>query len=179
MVTIVEYLPQQAFALIFIFARVGAMLMLVAGIGEAFISERIRLGIALGIALLLVPIIPVPAVPSSPLMLFILLAGEVLIGVFFGLLARFMMAAMDMAGMIIGAQSGLANAMIFNPAAATQGALVGYFISMIAVMGVLAMDLHHLAIAAIKDSYFVFIAGAAPPDQDTVSYTHLTLPTKA
>ena len=41
-----ELLPDQAFALLLVFVRLGSALMLMPGFGEAYISPRVRLILA-------------------------------------------------------------------------------------------------------------------------------------
>src|SRR5690606_23569742 len=105
------------------------------GIGEAYISARARLFLALTTGLVLTPVVQplIPPIPGSPLGLTVLLMAEITIGVFMGLLSRMLIAAMHTAGMIIAMQSGLAAAMMFDPTAGTQGSPFGNLLSLTAV----------------------------------------------
>lgn len=158
-------LPADAFQIMLVFARVGAALMLLPGLGEASVSPQIRLAVALLFALAVAPLVaPVlPGVPGSPLGVLMVVGQEVLVGLFFGLLARIMMAALQIGGMIAAYQMGLANAFSFDPTAAQQGALVGAFLSLLGVMVIFATETHHLVFAAVVRSYDVFVPGRALP----------------
>ena len=52
----VSFLPALAAAFLLVFARIGTMIMLMPGLGEVNIPTRIRLGIALALTLILLPL---------------------------------------------------------------------------------------------------------------------------
>lgn len=161
-------LTGEAFSFLLVFARVGAALMVLPGIGDSYVPSRIRLLLALLVtALILPPLVPaLPPVPASPLLLVVLVGGEILVGLFFGLVARLLLSALEIAGTIISMQASLANAFVFNPAMASQGTLLGAFLTMLGLLLIFLTDLHHLMLLAIADSYSVFPPGALPPIGD-------------
>jgi flagellar biosynthetic protein FliR len=160
-----EYLTANAFALFFVFARIGAALMLLPGFGEVFIPARIRLLLAVGITVVVTPVVGefIPAPPDGPLRMFVLLGHEMAVGLFLGAIARAMIAALHMAGVIIGFQTSLANASLFDPLNAGQGTLIGSFLNVLGVFMIFAADLHHLMLIAVIDSYSLFVPGATLP----------------
>jgi flagellar biosynthetic protein FliR len=163
-----EYLTSNAFALFFVFARIGAALMLLPGFGEVFIPARIRLLLAVGITVVITPVVGdyIPATPDGPLRMFAVLGHEIAVGLFLGAIARAMIASLHMAGVIIGFQTSLANAHLFDPLNAGQGSLVGSFLNVLGVFLIFATDLHHLMLIAVIDSYSLFVPGAALPIGD-------------
>ena len=163
-----ELLPLEAYALFLIFARVGAFLLLMPTIGEAYISPRIRLGLALGITLVIAPVaLPlVPPEPPSGMGLALLVMGEVLVGLFLGQIMRVFMAGLSTAGTIIAFQTGFSNALLFNPAMSDQGALPAVFLTLLGTLLVLVTDTHHLMLMALVDSYRLFEPGMAPMPAD-------------
>lgn len=52
----ISFLPVLAATFMLVFARVGAMMMLLPGFGEANVPVRLRLGIALLLAMILLPL---------------------------------------------------------------------------------------------------------------------------
>ena len=52
----ISFLPALAATFLLVFARVGAMMMLLPGFGEASVPVRLRLGIALLLTLILLPL---------------------------------------------------------------------------------------------------------------------------
>ena len=158
-----EFLTAGVLAFILTFVRIGTAIMIMPGLGDYFVPERIRLHIAIGITFVLFPL----ALPHMPkpfpgtFMLLFLIVTEFTVGVFFGMIARILMLALDTAGMVISISSGLANAQLFNPALATQGSLMGAFLSVTGVMFLFVTNLHHLLIRGIVESYDLFPLGGA------------------
>lgn len=166
------FLTNGVFAFMMTFVRVGTILMIMPGLGDSFISERIRLHMALAMSFVLFPFVMIympPVVPDFPTMI-VLAVQELIIGLMIGTVARIFMTALDTAGMVISAQSGLANAQVFNPSMATQGSLVGALLSVTGVLVIFASGLHHVLIIGIVESYKAFPFGKMP---DTGSIAEL------
>ena len=163
-----DVLQADLFAFFIVFARIGAAVMLIPGFGEAYVTPRIRLIIAIGIALVVTPLVSagLPGLPESPWLLFLMLLGEVVIGLFIGTLARILLAALQIAGMVIAYQAGMANAFIEDPLAASQGALYGAFLGVLGILVIFETGLHYLLLSAVIDSYTVFPTGQMPPLDD-------------
>ena len=155
-------------AFILTFARLGATAMIMPGIGDSFVSTRIRLLIALSLSFVLTPVamkyMPTPLPTSFDLYLLIMM--EVIVGVFIGTIMRIFMSALDTAGMIISFQSGLANAQVFNPSFAAQGSLIGAFMSVTGVVVLFSSDLYLLLIYGLVDCYKIFPIGQLPAAGD-------------
>ncbi|RDD60845.1 flagellar biosynthetic protein FliR [Ferruginivarius sediminum] len=163
-----EVLPASLFAVLLVFVRVGAAMMQMPGIGDPYVSPRARLLFALLLALAVTPVLsPVlPGQPESVAVLFVLLAGELFIGFFLGALAKVMMSALVVAGMVMAYMSALANALVNDPAAQQQGSIAGSFLNVTALVLIFALNLHHLLIGAVVDSYAIFPPGDLPPVGD-------------
>lgn len=163
-----QFLVTELFAFLLVFARMGSTMMLLPGIGEAYVSPRTRLFLALMISLVITPLAQpqMPPIPGSPLGLTVLLAAEITVGIFLGLLSRMLISTMHTAGMIIAFQSGLAAAMMFDINAGTQGSPFGNLLSLGAVMLIFALNLHHVMIIGVADSYTLFAPGTFPPMGD-------------
>jgi len=156
-----ELLPQQAFSLLLVFVRLGTALMLMPGFGESYISARIRLLIALTVSVVVLPILPpvLPALPDSAMALFLLIFGEAFVGFFLGSVSRILMAALSIGGMMIAMVTGLANALTNDPTAAQQGSIAGSFLSMMALLIIITLDLHHVLLRGVIESYQLFVPG--------------------
>lgn len=149
---------QQVYAGGLIFARLGAFVMLIPGIGENFVPARARLAFAFLFALMLFPIVganapPVPAAVSGA-------AGavikEVLIGLMIGAILRMFMTSLAAAGEIVSIQTTLSFAQTANPTEAQSSTSLGTFLTLLGVLLIMTTDLHHLFIGAIVKSYQVF-----------------------
>ncbi len=157
-------LPSSIFAIALVFARTGAIMMLMPGIGEVGVPTRIRLGLALTVALIIGGIVgnQMPSMPAQPYLFAGLIIQEVLIGLFFGALARLMMSALVVAGQVAGMQTGLAFAQTFDPTQGQQGAILASFLNLTAVTLIFATGLHHLFLTGIVGTYSIIPAGSIP-----------------
>ena len=161
-------LPAEVFTVLLVFVRIGAAVMLMPGIGDPYVAARARLLLALLIALLAAPTVAadLPALPDNTVSLVLLIVGEVIIGLFIGSIARFFMAALTTAGMIIAYSASLANALTNDPTAAQQGSVIGSFLTVVALLLIFSLDLHHLLLRATVGSYALFVPGEALPVGD-------------
>lgn len=165
-------LPEFAIAFALVFARIGTMMMLLPGLGERTAPVRVRLILAVMVVFVVLPVLR-PGLPTSPANfpdLVRVLIGEMMIGFTFGLAGRFLMSSLTTAGVIIAQQLGLSFTMIFDPANASQGqsAIIGSFLSMLGISLILAMNIHHVALLGLVDSYQTFRPGEIPPAGDAV-----------
>jgi flagellar biosynthetic protein FliR len=164
---IVTLAPLEVFVFLLTFARVGAMVMLMPAIGEMAVPVRVRLMLALAVSFVMVPLTgPTPAIPGQPLALASLVGSEVLVGLIVGMTARLVMSALQVAGSTIAMQTGLGFVQAIDPAFGVQGAIVGTFLSLLAVTVIFVSGLHVLLFDAIVRSYQVFVPGAAIPMSD-------------
>ncbi len=154
------FIETQLFAFLLIFTRVGTAMMIMPGIGESFTPTNIRLFIALGLSLVMTPVLStfLPALPTQPGLLFVLLGAEAITGLFIGTVMRILMSALDTAGMVIGLNTGLANAQVFNPASGGQGSIVGALLGVFGVTMILVTNMHHFLLITIFESYQMFPA---------------------
>lgn len=159
-----SFITLNVLAFILTFVRIGTAVMLMPGIGDSFVPANIRLYFALALALVLMPMVATKLPNPMPMggMLFILIFVEFLVGALIGTVARIFMSATDTAGMIVSFQAGLSNAQLFNPQMAGQGSLVGAFFSVTAATLLFTLNLHHLMIMGLLESYNRFPIGDIP-----------------
>jgi flagellar biosynthetic protein FliR len=163
-----QFLPAEIFAFLAVFTRLGAAFMVLPAFGEAVVPARIRLGMALAITLVVLPIVrgTLPPLPSNPGTLVAFLALEVTIGFFIGAVARLLVTTLDTAGMLISVQIGLSTATIFNPALQTTGSLPSVLLSLGGLIIILETNLHHLLLEGLVDTYTLFKPAEALPMGD-------------
>ena len=104
----ISLLPALAAAFMLVFARIGAMVMLLPGFGETNIPVRIKLAIALALTLIILPLhraaYHIDMQSMAPLM--VMLVHEIVIGVVLGATARVTLSALQVAGSVIAQQLG-------------------------------------------------------------------------
>lgn len=163
-----EILAAEAFAYLLVFTRIGAMIMMMPGLGERMVPTRIRLVLALGISFLIYMLVGdmLPAMPVSPFTLAGLLIGEAAVGLMIGTIARMLLSALHVAGSVLAVQTGLAAAQQFDPTQGSQGALMAGFLTLMGITLIMVTDLHHLLIGAMDSSYHLFPPGGSLPVQD-------------
>ncbi|OYX69502.1 MAG: flagellar biosynthetic protein FliR [Caulobacter sp. 32-67-35] len=154
-----------------VFARVGAMVMLMPGIGDTSVPARVRLGFALLMSLLLTPLLQntVPGVPTSVGGLWGQVIHEILIGLMIGSVLKLFFTAMSTAGEVISMQTTLSFAQTTNPSMGQSSTAVATFLSMLGLTLIMATDLHHLFIGAIVKSYDLFPFSRAVPVNDAAT----------
>ncbi|MEW6769123.1 MAG: flagellar biosynthetic protein FliR [Pseudomonadota bacterium] len=164
----ISLLPALAASFMLVFARIGAMVMLLPGFGETNIPVRIRLGIALALTLIILPLhrnaYTISMTSMAPLL--VLMVHEIVIGVVLGATARVTLAALAVAGSVIAQQLGLGFVTSVDPTQGQQGVLIGNFLTMLGITLLFATDTHYLVIAALNDSYKIFSPGELMPSGD-------------
>jgi flagellar biosynthesis protein FliR len=164
----ISLLPMLAAAFMLTFARVGAMVMLLPGLGEINIPVRIKLSVALLLTLIILPLhrADYHVDMNSMAALLVLMIYEILIGVVLGATARVTLAALQVAGAVIAQQLGLGFVTTIDPTQGQQGVLIGNFLTLLGITMLFATDSHHLVIAALNDSYSIFRPGEVMPSGD-------------
>ncbi len=159
-----DLLAAEVWSLFLVFARLGAAFAVLPGFAEAFVPARMRLLLAGAATVAQAPVLAptLPRLPAEPLMLAALVASEAVAGLFLGLVARILLSAAHVAGMIIGFQTSLASALSFDPSTQQQGVITSAWLSVLAIMLLLAADLHHVMLRALADSYALFPPGRMP-----------------
>ncbi|MDD3021023.1 MAG: flagellar biosynthetic protein FliR [Alphaproteobacteria bacterium] len=158
------FLTTGVLAFMLTFVRMGTIIMIMPGIGNSYVPANIRLHFALAFSFILFPFLQakIPTPLPGTFMLMTLILMEFVVGLFIGTVSRVLLSALDVAGMIISTQSSLANAQIFNPAFASQGSIIGGFITLAGTLLIFDTDMHQLLIMAMIRSYELFPLGQVP-----------------
>jgi len=164
----ISFLPALAATFMLVFARIGAMMMLLPGFGEANVPVRLRLGIALMLTLIMLPLHRAAYYVdlSSMSAVIVLMVHEIIVGVVLGATARFTLAALSVAGSIIAQQVGLGFVTAVDPTQDQQSVIVANFLTILGIALIFATDTHYLVLAALSDSYTLFSPGELMPSGD-------------
>ncbi len=129
----------------FVFARVFGLIMGMPFLSQIEISGRFRAVACVALTLVFNPLVADDYFPTATtfLLSFGRFVVEFFIGFFLGLIARFALAAMELAGNFIGFSTGLSAATVFNPSQANHGSVVSAFLTIAAVTSFLVLDGHH------------------------------------
>ena len=167
----ISLLPALAATFMLVFARVGAMVMLLPGFGESNIPVRIKLAIALLLTLIILPLhrAAYQVDLTSMSSLGVLMVHEIVIGIVLGATARVTLSALAVAGSVIAQQLGLGFVTAVDPTQGQQGLLIGNFLTILGMTLLFATDSHHLVIAALNESYRIFSPGELMPSGDVAA----------
>jgi flagellar biosynthetic protein FliR len=173
----ISFLPALAAAFLLVFARIGTMLMLLPGLGELMVPARVRLTSALVLAAVMLPLhraaYQIDLQSVGPLIL--MLGEELLIGAVLGMTARLTIAALQVTGSVVAQQLGLGFVTAVDPTQGQQGVIIGNFLTILGIALLFATNLHHLVIAALDDSYTLFVPGEVPLTGDMAALMTRTL----
>jgi flagellar biosynthesis protein FliR len=163
-----EFAAGTVFHFFLVFCRVGSLFMLMPGIGEIYVPPRIRLTFALAVTFIMMPAMEMKLPPQSAdaIHTTVLILGEIITGIFIGMLARIIQSTLHIAGMIIAFQSSLASAILFDITQGSQGSVVGTFMTLIGITIFFTSNMHHVMLMGLFNSYNVFAPGQFPPIGD-------------
>ena len=138
-----------------IFARIGAVLMMLPGVGESYVPPRIRLSLALVVSLALWPVVAgsLPALPETLGGMAGWIIREVIVGLAIGALLRSFLTVLATAGEVVALQTTLAFAQTANPTQASPGSTISAFLMLFGTTLIFATNTHHLFIAGLVGSY--------------------------
>src|ERR1700740_2921710 len=155
----VSFLPALGAAFMLVFARIGAMVMLMPGLGVSDSPVRIKLSIALLRTLIILPLhrdaYHVDMQSLTPLL--VLMVHEIFIGILLGATARVTLAALQVAGSVIAQQMGLGFVTAVDPTQGQQGLLIGNFLPLLGITLLFATDSHYLVISGLNEGTLILL----------------------
>ena len=146
----------EAFVLVLL--RVSAMVVTIPVISEGTIPVRFKAALSIIIAIVIFPLVVGQIPPTKNyhiIQLIFLMIGEALIGITIGFVSRFIFAAIQTAGNIIGLEMGFSIANVIDPMSSEQISIVTELQYLIAMLLFLTLNAHHLFFQAIIQSYVV------------------------
>lgn len=137
-----------------ILVRVGAFMTAFPWLGGRGVPMSIRVMLALGISMVLFPIleIEIPAALGFPALALGIL-GEVLIGAVIGLGARLVFTAVDVGAELIGIQMGFSMARLLDPSTQQRIPLIGQLEVLLVMMIFFLTNAHHFIFQALFYSF--------------------------
>ena len=149
---------QQIYAGALVFARLGALIMTIPGVGDPMVPPRIRLAFAFVFTVMLTPVVApiLPALPGTVSAIAGAMIKEVLIGLTIGTILRLFLSSLAVAGEVVSIKTTLSFAQTSAPGIAPGSTSVGTFLGLLGLVLIMTTDLHHMFLAAIVKSYSVF-----------------------
>ena len=160
---LIASLPDLAFGFLLVLCRVSAAVMVLPGFGETEVPVVLRVGLAVGVAVLIYPAVSpmLPAAAAGPgLRAFALIGSELGSGLLLGWLARLMTLSLPIAGQIISTMIGLSSVLQPDPALGSETTGVSRVLALAAPVLVLSSGLYALPLGALAGSYRLMPPGA-------------------
>lgn len=150
-------------AFLFPLARILALMASAPVFNNAASPVRVRLAVGLVVTVAIAPMLPpMPTLPAGSWLGLAVLAQQVLIGVLLGFALRIALAAVDMAGSIIGMQMSLSFAVSYDPTTAGQTPVLSEFLALFATLIFLALNGHLLTLSVLVESFRLLPVGLTP-----------------
>lgn len=134
--------------------RMAGLMIAAPMFGSTVIPLRVRIGLAVAFGLVLLPVVG-PLLPRSLTLGSAVagLAGEFVLGLLLGLAVDVVFAGIQIAGLMVGQQAGIALAQTFNPAFESQTSILGQLYFFVALMVFLAVGGHRALMRGLIESF--------------------------
>lgn len=157
---ILEFSQVQFQLFLLLLARVAGIFTLAPFFGSQTTPVQFRVGAALFISLLFLPLLPASFVqPPNLLAFFLMVARETMMGLLIGAMVLLMFVGVQLAGQFIDIQIGFGIVNIVDPQSGGQITLIGQVYFLFALLLFLVLDLHHVVIAALYKSFQIVPVG--------------------
>lgn len=149
--------------------RISAFFMVVPMIGTQLVPMRVRLGFAIAVSLLVMPLLPpLPSVDGLSISLYLMIAEQLLIGYTLGFFVQVLFQVVVLGGQIISYQMGLGFASISDPTNGISVVVLSQFYLMLTMMLFLSMNGHLVLIDVIVDSFRIMPVGSGWVDRSVL-----------
>jgi len=148
-------------AVLLVMARIAGLVVTAPLFGHLMVPVRVRAGFVLLLALALAPAVTPPTLPRDLWQLAGAMGVETAVGALLGFVAQLVFAGVQLGGQIAGMQIGFGMANLIDPQSHAQTTVVAEWESLLALLCFLVLDVHHLLLRALIDSFHAVPAGAA------------------
>jgi flagellar biosynthetic protein FliR len=143
-------------------ARVGGLMVFAPFFGSGVIAPVIRALMAISFSVALFPLVQgiLPRVEDFSSFFFVL-CGELLIGLLLGFMGRLFLAALEIAGQIMGFQMGFAVIKVIDPQTQSESPVMSILQNLLGILIFLSINAHHWFVQAVVDSYQIIGRGVS------------------
>ncbi|MCP4633559.1 MAG: flagellar type III secretion system protein FliR [candidate division Zixibacteria bacterium] len=166
---LIPLLSQKFEIFMLIFCRISGICFISPFLGQKNIPIKVKTIITFSIALLALPMVPLPEheLGGSLFEIFMLVFKEVSFGALLGFVSLLLFLGIQLAGQIIGFQMGFAIVNVIDPSTQTQISIISEFKYIIAILVYLTINGHHFLISAIVQSFQLIPPGTISFAQST------------
>ena len=150
-----DFAIQQVWQFVVVLVRTGVILSAMPLLGGRTVPKSIKIGFAAAISVILTPVVtfPLPSNWLEPGYLIMALGAEILVGLVLGFAMRLIMAAVELAGNVLGFQVGFAMANALDPVSQVQTPVFGQLMTVLATLLYFQVDGHLLVLLALGSSF--------------------------
>ena len=137
-----------------ILLRVSVILFMLPLFGARGIPTLWKVGMAMVIAIVITPVVPLPTrFPQTAFEITLAVGAEALMGLSLGLAAKMLLSAVQLAGQFMSFQMGFSMARAIDPHTGVQSTALSQFLYLFTVLIFFAIDGHHMFIRALASSF--------------------------
>ncbi len=153
--------PADLYLFTLVLCRIAGLFAALPVFGGQRLPVVIKIVTVLAITVLCLPILRLtpPPLPSDPFSVGLMVLREMLIGLTLAFVTQVIFAAVEFSGQIIGMQMGFSIASLIDPAMGTQAQPMSVMQTLLATLLFLSLNIHHLFIRAIIDSFRIIPLG--------------------
>jgi flagellar biosynthetic protein FliR len=147
--------PATTFSLLLTIIRVSLVVFLLPFFGASNVPTQVKAALCLAFSLAVWPQLSFPgqAMPASIWAILIMLLGELVLGMLLGLVVRFMFAAVQFGGAIIGFQMGFTMVNAVDPLTGQQEPVTSHFLYMVTLLTFLALNGHLYLLSGLTRTF--------------------------
>lgn len=155
-----------------VISRVAGMFSSLPVFGGTRLPLQIRVLTVVAITLVCFPILALtpPTMPGDTFALGLLALREVMIGITLSFITQIIFSAVEFSGQIIGMQMGFSMAAIIDPTHGNQTQVMSVMQTLLATLMFLALNIHHLFIRTIVDSFRIIPLGVWHLNGEIISF---------
>ncbi len=154
-----------------VLARVGGLVIFVPFFSSVSIPAKSKIMLAFAITIIVLPFVPVSGVSRVNDIggLVVLMISELMIGLGIGFIITSVFSGLQLAGLMIGQQLGIALARVFDPLFNDQNSVLGQFYFWLAMIIFLLINGHVILIKAMINSFQTLEPGRFVVSKDFIS----------
>jgi len=153
-----------------LFIRFSSLFVFLPIFSHMAVPPRVKAMLAFFLTIMFYSQITPVTVPNNFLTLATMILSELFLGLLAGLVLQIILATMAYAGEQISFIMGFTMASVMDPQTQTQSPLMSSFLTLLALMMLLALDVHHWIILFMQDSIVHIKLGGFSPNSSFLNY---------
>jgi len=155
-----------------VLSRIAGLFASLPVFGGSRVPLNIRVVVVVMITLTCFPILVItpPVIPTDIYALGLLALRELMIGVTLSFMTQIIFSAVEFGGQIIGMQMGFTMSSIIDPTNGNQAQIMAVMQTLLATLMFLSLNIHHVFIRAIVDSFRIIPIGSWHVNGELISF---------